>query len=728
MNANKIERKQINSLRNLMAKNNDCEITAGSGIHKNHIYDIKSDPMPTVFTIETVLGCNLKCPECAIGGGLIKRKKGVMKFDDFKLAFDKIKPYCQYLYAHSWGEPTLNPDIGKIIKYAARSTRVNISTNAVNLNEEKIVDLILSGTSDIIVSIDGVTQEIYGKYRVKGDVFKALNNLKKIKEINFKNGEKVNIIPQFIVFSHNQKEMDLFREFCESINLKPFFKSPYIRNEQYVKESNIKLYQRARYETISELNAAMANCPAPREEMVILLDGTVVVCCNDYNGVTNMGNIFEQNVYEIWNSEKYYQFRKKIKNGNAPEYCHQYCMVYSLKEKVAKKSFEGSKVKKETDKNLNFLQVNIFYPDVIKNLYSRMPNLKNKLFVMQNREIIKDGFNGIHMYASYMKKYGYNSSFIVANNQYAQRQWLKENLQIDKTDGIAFQTLIKTQIETIKPDILYLDDPIFFDGNFIAKLKYRPKLVMGWRTANIPNSTNWNGFDLILSNLDAIRDMALTLGAKKAEDFYPGFPEWIYKNVKSIMPKYDVVFCGQINNSVHYKRTKLLDAVAKASIESKSFSCAFFLSGDPESMTPALKEVNKGSRYGIEMHQALRLGKICIDARGDIGLIDDFGRSEINLAGKQTSNMRIFEATGTGVMVISEYAENLFKYFQIGSEIESFLNANDLIEKIIYYVNNPDKRDAIAKRGNEKCLHIHSMDLRCKALDSIIRRELNFHI
>ena len=79
--------------------------------------DFPGDPYPRNFAIETVLGCNLRCPDCAIGGDIVTRKKGYLSFDRFKIVMDKIGPYVNYLYLHLWGEPMLNPEIVSIIKY-----------------------------------------------------------------------------------------------------------------------------------------------------------------------------------------------------------------------------------------------------------------------------------------------------------------------------------------------------------------------------------------------------------------------------------------------------------------------------------------------------------------------------------------------------------------------------------------------------------------------------------
>ena len=376
------------------------------------------------------------------------------------------------------------------------------------------------------------------------------------------------------------------------------------------------------------------------------------------------------------------------------------------------KSYQGNRMK--------FLQVHTFYQAAIDELYSSTPGLAARSFAEQTEALVRDGFSGIHMFAPYMGELGYEGILVVANNPFSQLRWLKENNIAVPSGNIDFLELVRVQVETIKPEILYLSDPITFNGDFIASLSFKPELIIGWRAANIPESINWKGFDLMFSNLDALRQAALTLGVKNTEHFFPGFPVWIYDEIKQNKPQYDVVFCGQVSFRQHKRRNSLLHSVASEIING-SFSGVFYLSGNRDAMTKEMAEINRGSRYGIAMHRALRSGRIAIDARGDIGLVGVDGRTS-DLAGKQTSNMRIFEATGSGVMLLTEDHENLREYFEPGVEIETFKDEAELIDKINFYVKYPEKREEIARRGHERCLNEYSMAVRCRAFDTVIGR------
>jgi MoaA/NifB/PqqE/SkfB family radical SAM enzyme/predicted SAM-dependent methyltransferase len=316
---------------------------------------------PETFCLETTLTCNLKCPECALGGGMIGRSKGFMSFDTFKIVADKIRPFVKYFYLHIWGEPMLNKDIIPMIKYASTFTKTNISTNGIILDEYKAEELITSGVSEIIVSIDGVSQEVYEKYRVGGNVQQAWQSLYWLQQFNIKHGNKINISPQFIVFKHNQHEMLEFNKICSSIGLQPAFKSPYIRTkESNLEHSELPQFIRPRFPDIMSLRKAMIACPNALNVFTILFDGSVVICCHDYSGLTTFGNIFDQDVIEIWDDPSYRKFRWQIISSNAPDFCINNCMTYFLDETKDCQTINPARSVKNTT------SIKDYYDDILK--------------------------------------------------------------------------------------------------------------------------------------------------------------------------------------------------------------------------------------------------------------------------------------------------------------------------------------------------------------------------
>lgn len=88
-------------------------------------------------------------------------------------------------------------------------------------------------------------------------------------------------------------------------------------------------------------------------------------------------------------------------------------------------------------------------------------------------------------------------------------------------------------------------------------------------------------------------------------------------------------------------------------------------------------------------------------------------------------NLHIFLALAAGCFLFTDYCEELEALFVIGEEIEVFRNASELTEKVDYYLNNPEKRLAIAKRGQEQFLKKHLWTQRAKACASRMLNTVN---
>ena len=105
-----------------------------------------------------------------------------MTFERFTQIVDEIKPYTTYLEFAGYGEPFINKDICRMVKYASDAgIFTKLYSNALVIDTpEKVSELIHSGARLLILSIDGATQSTYEKYRVGGELNVALENMKAI--------------------------------------------------------------------------------------------------------------------------------------------------------------------------------------------------------------------------------------------------------------------------------------------------------------------------------------------------------------------------------------------------------------------------------------------------------------------------------------------------------------------------------------------------------------------
>lgn len=338
------------------------------------------------------------------------------------------------------------------------------------------------------------------------------------------------------------------------------------------------------------------------------------------------------------------------------------------------------------------------------------PGLENEPFDAQIEKLLADGFSGSHMFPPYLRQIGYDAHLVIANCPGAQLQWAREHAVTELTPQNWLYEIPRRQVEFFRPDVLYLSHPLDgFDTRFLDLLSWRPSMVMGWRAASIPAGTDWSRFDVMLSHLQVCRAKALKHGARAAVEFHPGFPSFISAAIKEEPISWDVVFTGQWTPE-HKRRNEFLLEVAHASKDSDHpFSFGLFMrNAGVEDLPLGIRELCQEPKWGMAMYRALASGRISINA-------------EIDLANGEAGNMRLFEATGSGTFLLTEEHSNIGKYFEPGTDIETFRTASELIEKTRWFLDKESERKKIAQSGQARCLNDYSMEKRAIELDRIIR-------
>jgi 2-polyprenyl-3-methyl-5-hydroxy-6-metoxy-1,4-benzoquinol methylase len=354
---------------------------------------------------------------------------------------------------------------------------------------------------------------------------------------------------------------------------------------------------------------------------------------------------------------------------------------------------------------MKLLQLHTLYDPYIQQFYRRNPRLLLECFEKQNNAVLQDGYGAVHMVTPVLNRMGYEASVVFGNCLYSQARWLDENQKkIDDTRNWT-RDIVRVQMETIRPDIVYATDSETFDSHFFEGVAWKPRVTIGWRGAPAAPGTDWSSFDVMLSHLTLCRDRAKQLGARSTRFFFPGFPSFIAVAVQNEQKRYDVVFTGQWT-AAHKERNALLHALALEA-EKKRFSLGLFLSAK-EDVPPLIKKYNQGAQWGMDMYRVLRAGRIVINAEADF-------------AGGEGGNMRLFETTGVGSFLLTQHLSNIDRYFMPGCEIETYANAGEMIEKIAFYLDHAEERNRIAHKGQDRCFKEYSLEQRVHELNGIIQ-------
>lgn len=269
-------------------------------------------PMPAFATFEPTNICNLHCRMCPSGNGELKRPSGYANFELFKKFIDENSRNLICLILHFQGEPLLNKQLGEMIGYAEKKNIYTmLSTNGQCLaeNAEKICK---SGLSHIIVSLDGLSNETYQKYRIGGDVNKVFEGLQKLAEIP----KRPKIELQFLVFPYNEHEICKLKDLKKKYRIdKITLKSAQLYDiSQAEFLTSDKKYSRYTIENgkLRIKNALKNECKRLIFGAVSTFDGKIVPCCFDKDADFTFGNISESSLNDIRNSEKYKDFCKKV--------------------------------------------------------------------------------------------------------------------------------------------------------------------------------------------------------------------------------------------------------------------------------------------------------------------------------------------------------------------------------------------------------------------------------
>lgn len=278
--------------------------------------------LPRDIMIEPTSGCNLNCALCPSARKYLKGKPHMMTIEEFKIIADRLKGNTPTLTLFFRGEPFLDPDFLKMVRYAnANHFRTMTSTNAMLIRDSMIDDVIDSGLDKLVVAMDGMTKETYEAYRIGGKFEQVYATVKKICAAKKRKGvTKPYVQIQFIVMKHNEKDIKLLPAAkkdlgVDNIQLKYVAIPTWAEKDKSTLQKMAKDYIPTigvkRYTDDLRIITPPDECPFVRKTAV-MCNADVVVCCFDINAQYKVGNLLKQDFGEIWNSPQYKKYREQL--------------------------------------------------------------------------------------------------------------------------------------------------------------------------------------------------------------------------------------------------------------------------------------------------------------------------------------------------------------------------------------------------------------------------------
>ena len=395
-----------------------------------------------------------------------------------------------------------------------------------------------------------------------------------------------------------------------------------------------------------------------------------------------------------------------------------------------------------------------FYRLYLNDYYSRNPDTLGKSYRDQQADLFSEGYGWSDFFSRRLNNMGNEAIEIIANAEPLQSAWAREN-------NPGNENLILAQLKKFRPEVVFFQDTINYSSRFIQQLRNEVpslKLVIGHVCSpwSAEQGEVYSHYDLILTCSPGFQPFFERKGIKNRL-FYHAFEENLIPQSTDYQsePDYAMIFIGSFLQSrvFHDSRIKLIEAVLKENLPLTVYS-------DLQPDRQYNLAVRQLSYLSVRSLRALGLDSLIrnVPALKKASLLSDFPRrvqfsdafrknlvskpvfgkemlallakSRISLnihggiSGEYAANVRLFEVTGAGSLLLTDSKKNISDLFAPGEEIVTYENTEDCISKIKWLLDHPGECRKIALAGQKRTLRDHTVRQRVELLNEIILAEL----
>jgi len=338
-------------------------------------------------------------------------------------------------------------------------------------------------------------------------------------------------------------------------------------------------------------------------------------------------------------------------------------------------------------------------------------------------ELVTNDFNSsfAHIFAHYFTELGWDSKAIIVNIPRLQRAWahdyLKKNIlrfgwkhgnAMAKRKFLSFflpyfhsqHWVLIQQTRFYKPDVVLINDLYLFPSSVLKRIRKNCTLIVGHLSSNLGSEIPISSYDVLLSSVPNNLKIAKERGVAVLR-LLPGFdvrelPS--QDNYRDI----DCSFVGQLYGNT----IDILVATKKVFPDLQIFSPE----KSQELIDAGLGENWSGQAFGKKMYEVLGRSKITLNRHGDIA--KDFA-----------ANMRLFEATGMGAALVTDWKPDLITLFR-ENEVASYQTLEDLVAVLSRLSHSPSEVQSLGAAGQKRTLNSHTYSQRVEIFSDFLKIEL----
>jgi spore maturation protein CgeB len=390
---------------------------------------------------------------------------------------------------------------------------------------------------------------------------------------------------------------------------------------------------------------------------------------------------------------------------------------------------------------MRILILNADYPRFLTWLYRGQPGLERASYAAQMEARNRSLFGVANFYSKHFTALSHPAADVHVNNPWLQAAWAREHgMAVDvaetsviaadkalpawllravapfkpmlrplarkvglspKLDAQAEQILL-AQVEDFRPDLVLNQDTFHVDTALMRRIKRIGKPILVGQIGISPTrGEDWRVYDLMISQLSATVSFFRSFGVR-AEVSHLAFDPAVIDALPATPPMdVDVSFVGTVSAD-HQQRIALLEAIARR-FELKLFGN--IAPGVPGSSP--LHGCFQGEAWGVDMYQALRRSRITLN-------------SHIDMVGREAGNVRLFEATGVGAFLLTDFKDNLHALFEPDREVAVWRSIDHCVAMVERYLGDEKARLEVASAGQRHTLAAHNYRDRTREILAIV--------
>jgi spore maturation protein CgeB len=354
---------------------------------------------------------------------------------------------------------------------------------------------------------------------------------------------------------------------------------------------------------------------------------------------------------------------------------------------------------------MRILIVDTYYPAFLDEHYRRRPGLARRPYEEQLRSLLDRSFGTSDAYSHYLRQLGHTATEVIANCAPLQAAWARERgARVSRLPLRSRRhTLVETQAESFAADVVYVQDMHLLPARTLEALRRRALLV-GQIASEPPPAEQVRRFDLVVTSFPHYVERFRGLGVD-SEYLRIGFDPRVLQRVEQPARR-GAVFVGSLTRDQHGSGNAVLERAAeRAPIE------FWGREGDSWPESSPVRQRWHGEVWGIEMLRVLAGAIVAVNRH-------------IDVAETFANNMRLYEATGVGALLVTDAKQNLAELFEPGREVVAYTDADELADAVLHYLAHPAEAAAIAAAGQRRTLSEHTYAHRMAELVGLLEPRL----